>query len=88
MATALEADCVLASTWRGDACGASRRNICGRLSLRRYREGDSPDVNAYSSAMLVGPLEYKVGVKIRSKEQLRVVKRELVGLLEFLSQFD
>lgn len=46
------------------------------------------DVNAYSSANLVGPLEYKVSVKIRSPEHLAIVKRELAGSLNFLSQFD
>jgi len=46
------------------------------------------DVNAYTSSNLVRPLEYKVKVTPRSPEHLAVIKRELTGALEFLSQYD
>lgn len=46
------------------------------------------DVNAYTSANLVRPLEYKVKVTPRSAEHLAVIKRELTGALEFLAQYN
>jgi len=46
------------------------------------------DVNAYTSANLVGPLEYKISVKVRSPEHLALVKKELAGALDFLSQYE
>jgi hypothetical protein len=46
------------------------------------------DVNAYTSANLVGPLPYNVSVKPRSDAHLAVLHRELRGAEEFLKQFE
>ncbi|EXJ93256.1 hypothetical protein A1O3_01813 [Capronia epimyces CBS 606.96] len=46
------------------------------------------DVNAYTSSNLVRPLEYEVKVTPRSKQHEEVIKRELTGALDFLSQYD
>ena len=50
---------------------------------------DQPlDVNAYTSSNLVRPLEYQVKVSLRSEAHGEVIKKELKGALEFLSQYD
>ncbi|KIW33913.1 uncharacterized protein PV07_00727 [Cladophialophora immunda] len=50
---------------------------------------DKPlDVNAYTSSNLVRPLEYEVKVTPRSEQHRDVIRRELNGALEFLSQYD
>jgi hypothetical protein len=50
---------------------------------------DQPlDVNAYTSANLVRPLDYKVKVTPRSQQHLDVIRNELKGALEFLSRYD
>ncbi|KIW13759.1 hypothetical protein PV08_08950 [Exophiala spinifera] len=46
------------------------------------------DVNAYTSSNLVRPLEFEVSVKPRSELHADVIKRELTGALDFLSQYD
>ncbi|KAF4334393.1 oxidoreductase [Fusarium beomiforme] len=46
------------------------------------------DPNAYTSANLVCPLPFKVRVTPRSQAHVEVIKRELVGAEEFLSQYD
>lgn len=46
------------------------------------------DPNAYTSANLVCPLPYKVNIKPRSPAHIEVIKRELKGSMEFLSQYD
>ncbi|CZR64449.1 related to O-methylsterigmatocystin oxidoreductase [Phialocephala subalpina] len=46
------------------------------------------DPNGYTSAILVSPLPFKVKVIPRSKEHLVSIERELVGALEFLSQWE
>ncbi|KAJ4361114.1 uncharacterized protein N0V89_001683 [Didymosphaeria variabile] len=46
------------------------------------------DVNAYTSANLVRPMEFKVRVKPRSDKHLKVMEGELSGAIEFLKQFE
>lgn len=46
------------------------------------------DVNAYTSANLVRPLEFRINVKPRSEAHLAVIRRELKGAEEFLSHYD
>lgn len=50
---------------------------------------DKPlDVNAYTSSNLVRPLEFEVKVNPRSQKHQDVIKREVTGALDFLSQYD
>ena len=46
------------------------------------------DINAYTSSNLVRPMEYEVKIKPRSEQHQRVVERELISALDFLSQYD
>lgn len=50
---------------------------------------DQPlDVDAYTSANLVRPVEFQVKIAPRSEKHRQVIRRELDGALEFLTQYD
>lgn len=46
------------------------------------------DVDAYTSSILVSPLPFQVSVNPRSEAHLAAIKRELVGALDFLKQYE
>ncbi|CAI4218720.1 unnamed protein product [Parascedosporium putredinis] len=46
------------------------------------------DPDAYTSSNLVCPLPFKVRIKPRSETHVEIIKKEVAGAMEFLSQYD
>lgn len=46
------------------------------------------DENAYTSAILMCPLPFKINVVPRSQEHLASIKRELTSAIDFMSQYN
>jgi hypothetical protein len=51
-------------------------------------EGKPLDINAFTSSNLMRPLPYQVKVKVRSERHHEVLRQELKGSLDFLTQYE